>query len=371
MNSTATIISTKVICKQEGRYIGWPSITKTARGELLAVFSGDRDSHVCPWGKTQMVRSGDNGESWTGPETINNSPLDDRDPGIVETKDGALVLSWFTSLAFDDEKNFPWVADKRKEIWRKHFPWLPDEDKDPWKRHIEKIGPEIRKEWKGNWVRRYTDGGKTWGKPVRTNVSSPHGPIVLDDGRLLYVGRGKKDGEVVIGVEESTDNGKSWQLTSTIPLAEGESMDDYVEPHMVQAQSGKLVAMIRYHEEDMLKWHMRQSESFDGGQTWSIFHPTEIWGYPPHLVRLADSRLLVVYGRRILPYGERGCISTDEGESWDVEHELDLGRAPNGDLGYPASVQLDDGSICTVYYQPEEQGQKPCLMATHWELNNA
>ena len=353
-NSLATIISTKVICKQEGRYIGWPSITKTGRGELLAVFSGDRDSHVCPWGKTQMVRSSDNGESWTEPETINNSPLDDRDPGIVETTNGTLILSWFTSLAFEDEK---------------YFSRVPDEDKDSWKHHTEKISPESRKEWKGNWVRRSTDGGKTWENPFRTNVSSPHGPIVVDDGRLLYVGRGKMDGNVIIGVEESTDDGKSWQLISTIPLATGESMDDYVEPHMIQAKSGKLVVMIRYHEEDMLKWHMRQSESLDGGQTWSIFHPTSIWGHPPHLIRLADGRLLVVYGRRILPYGERGCISSDEGETWDVEHEIDLSRAPNGDLGYPASVQLDDGSIFTVYYQAEEQGQKPCLMATHWKIN--
>lgn len=57
------IISTRVICKQPGRYIGWPSVAKTRDGELLAVFSGDRDEHVCPWGKTQMVRSRDNGRN--------------------------------------------------------------------------------------------------------------------------------------------------------------------------------------------------------------------------------------------------------------------------------------------------------------------
>ena len=64
-------------------YIGWPSVAKTADGELLAVISGDREEHVCPWGKTEMIRSSDDGETWTKPVIINNTPLDDRDPGLL------------------------------------------------------------------------------------------------------------------------------------------------------------------------------------------------------------------------------------------------------------------------------------------------
>ncbi|MCK4991761.1 MAG: exo-alpha-sialidase, partial [Bacteroidales bacterium] len=100
----AEIISTKVICKQAGKYIGWPSITQTRSGELLVVFSGMRDAHVCPFGITQIIRSDDSGKSWTDPVTINNTPLDDRDAGILETRNGTLLVNWFTSLAFDTEK---------------------------------------------------------------------------------------------------------------------------------------------------------------------------------------------------------------------------------------------------------------------------
>src|SRR5258708_5246049 len=99
-DNPATIISNDTVCKEAGRYIGWPTITKTRDGELLVVFSGDRDAHICPWGKTQMVRSHDNGQTWSQPETITNSPLDDRDAGIIQTKSGALLVSWFTSTAF-------------------------------------------------------------------------------------------------------------------------------------------------------------------------------------------------------------------------------------------------------------------------------
>jgi len=91
-----TILSTHVICKQPGRYIGWATIAKTRKGELITVFSGDRDAHVCPWGKTQMIRSQDTGKTWTQPVTINNTVLDDRDAGIIETIKGTLVVSWFT-----------------------------------------------------------------------------------------------------------------------------------------------------------------------------------------------------------------------------------------------------------------------------------
>ena len=42
--------------------------------------------------------------------------------------------------------------------------------------------------------------------------------------------------------------------------------------------------------------------------------------------------------------------------------------APNNDLGYPAAVQLSDGSIITVYYQVDEVGEKTCLMGTRWRV---
>jgi len=344
-SAVATILSTKVICKQPGRYIGWPTIAKMRSGELVAVFSGDRDAHVCPWGKTQLVRSTDNGETWTDPVTINNTPLDDRDAGVLETAQGTLLVSWFTSLAFDNTKQAKW------------------------QRHTEKLGPETREEWLGHWVRRSTDNGKTWGDPIRTNGSAPHGPIELRDGRLLYVGKGSRDDHRALTVEESKDDGLTWQLIATVALPDGESIDHYHEPHAVETDTGRLVAMFRYQPKDSAQSFLRQAESADGGKTWSTAHPTPIWGYPPHVIRLANGWLLVAYGRRRAPYSERACISKDEGETWDVEHEITVADALNGDLGYPASVQLDDGSIFTVYYQIDQPGEKTCLMGTHWRLD--
>ena len=91
-------------------------------------------------------------------------------------------------------------------------------------------------------------------------------------------------------------------------------------------------------------------------------------GYPPHLIRLSNGWLLSAYAKRWPPYGAFACISRDHGKTWDVRREIRLSKAFNGDLGYPASVQLPDDSLWTVYYEVDQTGEKPCFMGTHWRL---
>jgi len=207
----AEILWTKVICKQPGRYIGWPTACVRKDGEILAVFSGDRDEHVCPWGKVQMVRSKDAGVTWTPAVNIANTPLDDRDAGIIELPNGDLVAAWFTSVAYQNS-----IRDRAKLKPGSHrfFWWL----------HHEKLMPEVKQEWLGYFTTRSTDGGKTWEQPARTPGTAPHGPIALKDGRLLYVGityGGTKtmySGERhEVTVAESRDQARSWQQISVIP----------------------------------------------------------------------------------------------------------------------------------------------------------
>ena len=332
----ATILCTKVLCKQPGKYIGWPSIAKAPNGDLLAVFSGDRTKHVSPDGKVQMVRSSDGGKTWSEPVTIYDFPVDDRDAGIIQTKKGTMLVSWFT-------------------------------------------GPPYGTELQGNYVIRSSDNGHTWGKPIRTEVTTPHGPIQLADGRLLCIGQrphcshgspqnglpGKT--HYTVSIEESLDDGLTWKVISKFPVPEDAKMLSFDEPHMVEVEPGKLVALFRdCHPPDKL-W---QSENNDGGRTWSTPHQTHIQGHPPHVIRLNNGWLLVVYAKRRAARGEYACISKDLGKTWAVENEIKLVDGHSGDIGYPASVQLDDGSIWTVYYQAEKQGEKPCLMGTHWRLKN-
>lgn len=352
-----------VICKQPGRYIGWPTIARRPGGELIVAFSGDREAHVCPFGKTQIVRSADGGNTWSPPVTINDSPIDDRDCGVCVTRKGTILVTWFTSLAFEQ------YSSCRKKCL------------GPWKAFIDKITDADRKRWHGNWVLRSTDGGKTWDKPIDTIVTAPHGCVEAKDGRLVYLGINYNDrrgratvpprGELAkrrILAVESRDDGKSWKPIGYVPIPKGVGSEGFHEPHLVECNSGRLVAMIRHHGApgDGVLW---QSESADGGKTWTQAYPTKIWGLPPHLIRLQDGRLLVTYGHRRKRYGQRACLSSDEGRTWDRTNEILIrADAPNGDLGYPASIQMDEKTILTVYYQIDKPGEKTCLMGTFWEL---
>ena len=85
---TPTIHWSKPICKEPDDYLGWGTIARKADGELLAVFSGRRESHWCPYGVNEIIRSADDGETWSDPEIINNTPLDDRDTGLLVTRFG-------------------------------------------------------------------------------------------------------------------------------------------------------------------------------------------------------------------------------------------------------------------------------------------
>jgi len=354
-----------VLCKEPGRYIGWPTIARTKDGELLVVFSGDREGHVCPFGKTQLVRSRDGGKTWSEPRTINHTPLDDRDAGILATAKGSIIVTWFTSLAFEE------MSAAR---WQKESAAITDAE---------------RKRWLGNWVLLSADGGQTWGEPIDSLVSTPHGPIELHDGRLLYLGINQRVGSSKspqpaagerVAAAESRDDGKTWTLLGFVPIPKNVTRDgvpktvnpgDFHEPHVVETAEGKLVGLIRY-EGQAANGVLWQAESSDGGKTWTEAHLTRIWGLPPHLIRLHDGRLLASYGHRRAPFGERACLSRDGGVTWDLEHEVLIrDDAPNGDLGYPASIQLDDQTILTIYYQVDKPGEKTCLMGTFWKLPGA
>ncbi len=110
------------------------------------------------------------------------------------------------------------------------------------------------------------------------------------------------------------------------------------------------------------------SESEDGGRTWSRAEPMGCHGSPPHLLAHSSGALVGVYGRRLPPFGQRALISRDRGASWEYDYVL-RDDGPDRDLGYLSSVELDDGSILTAYYQkPTAAADKCAILWTRWRL---
>ena len=137
------------------------------------------------------------------------------------------------------------------------------------------------------------------------------------------------------------------------------------EPHVYEAPDGRLVGVLRVHNTSVgTTW---QTESTDGGMTWSKPVPMPVNSVPAHLLRHSSGVVICTYGYRHEPYGQRVIFSKDEGRTWI--HDMPLrDDGPDGDLGYPATAELKDGSLITVYYQKAEAGENTSILYTHWNL---
>ena len=363
MNTTRHLDATHSVLYQapQGipmRYFGWPTVARLTDGSLMAVASGFRLWHLCPFGRTVLWRSYDEGATWSEPSLLNDDPLDDRDAGVMSLPGGDALVSWF-------------VSDLRS-----YLPKLPKEIQRDSAQVFAAYDEEIVRKSLGSFVRRiHADG--TADAPIPVQVSAPHGPIRLHDGAILYVGipfgRVDDNGKLHFAMENyltnevlairSDDEGRTWRTLGTIrPPA-----DDihFYEPHAVELPDGRLLCAIR---SDPTTW---LSESADGGLTWTEPRIIIEEGYPPHLLRHSSGVLVLSYGYRKAPFGQRIALSYDDGRSWETDWSLrDDGPAEFWDLGYPSTVELSDGSLYTVYYQKIAGGDflEASILASHWTL---
>ena len=357
--------SIDVISKQSSYYHGWPTVARRKNGQLRLVWSGGREGHICPFGRVESMVSYDDGRTWTWPRVLLDSALDDRDSGIIETAKGTLLVTTFTSLAYVRYG----LAPAQKRLAETGDSGWPKGKLDRWLAAHRRLSPEQRTAQLGSWMIRSVDGGISWSRPYRSCVNSPHGPTQLKDGRLLYAGKniGHPERErSFVGVCQSTDDGISWERLAEIPARQGDSPNDYHELHAVETDSGRIVVHIRNHNRQNAGETL-QSESTDGGKTWSTPHPIGVWGLPSHLCRLHDGRLLMSYGYRRRPYGNQARISEDEGKSWSEPITISDDGA-TGDLGYPSTVQLADRSLLTIWYENQSSSPMAVLRQARWRL---
>ncbi len=378
----------------EGDGVGWPTVARvvdrsfesrlgevgsasktrlelgSSRGtqiktDLLAVYSGNRRHHVCPFGQVRMIGSGDGGKSWGEPRVVVDGPLDDRDAGVIQTSRGTVIVNWFSSVT-----------------WREFLHGRPEtiagyaaEELAEWRRRDAGLSEEVVREELGVWCVRSEDGGCSWGGKIDTVVGSPHGPCELGDGRLLYVGKrrvargsvGIKGGpfEGVIGAAESCDDGVTWRWLSEITPMAGHLAEHYHELHAVQCVDGRIVAHIRNHNEPH-RLETLQTESLDGGRSWSAVRAIGVWGYPSFLMRAGDGRLVCSVSHRREPRGVHVSFSDDHGETWSTQQALNGDSV--GDFGYPSTVEMEPGVFLTMWYDGVLGGGKTGLRCARWSV---
>jgi hypothetical protein len=311
------------------------------------------------------MTSRDDGATWTWPRTLLDTAIDDRDSGVLETARGTLLVTTFTSLAYE-----PYLEKQQRFGEHATSGWklekMEAERLARWKAAHERLDATARNAELGEWVLRSTDGGRSWSTRIPTIVNSPHGPTQLADGRLLYAGKQLWTDDKKIGVAESTDDGQTWRWLAEIPARSGDAVKDYHELHAVETADGRIVAQIRNHNAAN-KGETLQTESADGGRTWSEPRSIGVWGLPSFLTRLRDGRLLMTYGHRRAPFGNQARVSSDHGRTWS-DAMIVSGDGIGGDLGYPSTVELADGTLLTVWYEKMKDAPRAVLRQARWKL---
>jgi hypothetical protein len=286
-------------------------------GDIVCVFYAGY-GHVSPaneeWpkgGRICLVRSGDEGRTWTKPTILFDDDRDNRDPHIAQMSDGTLICSLFSL----------YVEGGRRRCT-------------------------------GAQIVRSRDGGRTWETTAQTIFSGyPCSAPVreLPDGSWILGVYHERVGKAWGGVIRSTDKGATWSPPSDIGKDSGVYLD--AETDVILRKDGTLYAALRSS-----KVNLHYAVSADLGRTWSPVKDIGFKGHAPHFTRLSGGEILLTH--RVPNTALH--VSRDECRTWQGPYELDrVGGA------YPATVELKDGAILAVYYT---EGAGSCVRALRFRL---
>ncbi|MDP6125194.1 MAG: sialidase family protein [Candidatus Latescibacteria bacterium] len=296
----------------------WPNLSRADDGKIFAAIF-NQPTHGGWEGDVECWRSDDDGKFWklAGVAAEHESTTNRMNVAAGLARDGSLVV-----LASG------WT--KRNVVGDYSSP------------HDGQVLPM--------WVCRSDADGANWTHDESIALPTDGPETIIPFGDVIQLGDGNlgvsvygwaPPNQVCSLFYVSTDDGRNWAQRGIIAAT------DSNETAPVTLPDSTLLAAVRTNGDG----HIELYRSQDHGATWENRGPFSLPGqHPGHLTVLSDGRLLLSFGIR-----NRGLHavavreSDDGGTSWKGTQVLvDLPQTT--DLGYPASVQADDGTIITAYY---------------------
>ena len=354
------IISHETIYRDE-QYVTFPNLVKLPDGRLFCTFRHalerqkeyGRATHVDPTARIGYIISEDGGKTFdkTFTPILDSGDMSDQDPCLNLLSDGRIIATYF----------------KWELVPKGQGP-------DKWgKENFERYGRELHGKYDcfhiGIAYSISDDQCKTWkhyptlrleNLPVCSGI---RGDIIeLDDGSLIMPFYGCLNfGESNrAGLLKSLDRGESWEYLSLMAF-DPNAEKHFLEPNIFRTKSGRIIGLFRTQsnflkpgvkfDETYLNLHI--AESYDNGKTFQPVQEVEnCWtSSPVHALQLQSGKVLLSYGYRKSPYGIRIRVCNSELTDISESEEIILrDDGPNGDLGYPHAVQLENGDILVVYY---------------------
>jgi len=344
-----------VVYQDDRFYSAFPSAVLRPDGELIVAFRRAPErryfgepgtNHTDPNSYLVLVRSKDNGETWTKePELILAHPFGgSQDPCMTQLSDGSIVCSSYGwSLLRGDA--------------------------------VEKVPPTLRHGdfvFMGGYLVRSTDGGRSWTGPIvpppvpgnETNTvfrepcpAYNRGPMWEGRDGFLYwavASQARLQPRLTeVHLMASKDGGLTWEYRC--PIARDDKVT-FNETALIENQAGTLIAFMRTADFDD---HTAIARSTDGGKSFGPWEDAGFQGHPHCAKLLPDGRILLVYGYRHEPYGIRARILDAEAGNIAESREVILrDDGGSGDLGYPWVTPMADGRYLAVYYFNREDGTR-------------
>lgn len=353
-----------VIYKDSLYFSSFPSVITRPDGELLVafrraperrVFKERGSNHVDPNSYLVMVRSSDNGETWTKkPGLIYAHPFGgSQDPGLLQLKDGTLLCT-----------SYGWAFVRPDGLSKFKQP------------NFFSGGATFL----GGYLVRSMDGGKTWGDVIYPPHIEPEilndalgDPVAAynrgalyeaNDGRILWIVAAhdaltKTSNHLIT----SKDKGLTWDYVSPVAV---DSVISFNEASIIETPRGDLVGFLRtanFEDQAVI------SRSTDGGKTFK-WESMGFQGHPLNALRLKDNRVLLTYGYRHKPYGIRARILNPECTDFATAPEIVL-RDDGGttDIGYTWATQMKDDQVLVIYYFNQDNGTR-YIAGTILEIEN-
>ena len=295
-----------IVCSDAGagRYEAFPDVCQTKSGELLCVFYAGYGhvsvpTNALPKGaRIAMCRSADEGKTWSKAVTIAETPIDDRDASIIALPNGELLVTFMnydSKRSEGSHKALMVRSSDNGKTWTK-----PERISTPFSQLVAmSTPPRLMSDGRllltpyGNNTgdpRRYKhvavlesgDFGRTW----TTLAEIKHGKhsllepdlIELPD-RLLIVMR------PAMTWSDSTDGGKTWSQPKDLGIS-GDC------PYLLLTSKNILLCGIRHRPTQSTA----VIYSVDFGKTWQGPVPIDnVGGAYPSMIELPDGRIFMVY----------------------------------------------------------------------------
>jgi hypothetical protein len=388
---TSHIIWDKPIYQSDDYYSIAPGVCRAKDGTLIVGFrrnpnrrkqnSGnlhiDGESHVA------LVRSFDNGETWTDAEQL---PHDGYGQTGLQAADFTVLKSGRILLP-----TFQWTHIPGKQVEDVGGPHYFTRAYQKWEPNFPFPDAFVMT---GALIAHSDDNGKTFTpfRPIGVAAEPNHeGKFAvqghgtqLPDGTILLPGysqihryaMGVKSSAYTSLAMASRDDGLTWNFYCQISPNKdprGQGFDEH--SLFYHAKTGELMSLHRatFDPEDC-PW---VSRSFDLGKTWKLNRQNKIVGHPIKAIALSDGRTLVVYGYRHQPGGGvRFRVLPPDSTDLEAAPEQivcnnagkagrKVDEAITTDYGYPDATEISPGLVLVVYYFPHPVSDaqiRGCLM---------